>query len=85
VVHGVIDASGARAVGHWIDDGVIYCILNAPSLEAVCRHHQERGLACDDVHVMQDLHELRATSREDKALVRAAIDRFWPADQTATG
>ena len=78
--HALTDVSGARPLGHWIEDGVIYCILEAPDEEAVCRHHQARSLSCDDVHRLPGLRELRPTSREDQAVVRAAIHALWHAN-----
>jgi Protein of unknown function (DUF4242) len=76
-MHGLVDPSGTKPLAHWIEDGVIYCVLQAPDRTAVCAHHAHLGLSCDDVHPMTDLHEIRPTSREDQAVVRAAIDRLW--------
>lgn len=31
-------------------DDKIYCVLNAPSLEAIHKHHAKAGIECDWVH-----------------------------------
>ena len=69
---GLVDAHGIQALGHWITNGVIYCVVRAPSREAFCRHHAERGLPCDDVHRIADLDR-----------VAHAIAELWPGDQYA--
>jgi hypothetical protein len=79
-VHGLVDASGTKPLANWIEDGIIYCILVAPADDAVCQHHAARGLDCDDVHLMTELREMRRPSREDQAVVRAAIDALWHPD-----
>jgi hypothetical protein len=71
-VRGLVDEHGARPLRHWVTNGVIYCVLRAPSREAFCRHHAERGLPCDDVHQI---------AGADMDLVRAAIAELWPGDQ----
>ena len=40
---GVVDQHGAQPLAHWVIDGVIDCIVQAPSEEAVCQHHAARG------------------------------------------
>jgi hypothetical protein len=70
VARGLIDAHGVQALGRWLTNGVIYCVLRVPSPEAFCRHHAERGLRCDDVHQLADL-----------GAVTHAIAELWPADQ----
>ena len=69
---GQVDEHGARPLGHWITNGVLYCVVRAPSREAFCRHHAERGLPCDDVHRIADLDR-----------VTDAIAELWPGDQCA--
>ena len=69
---GVVAEHGAQPLGHWLLDGVIYCVLRAPSLEAFCRHHADHGLPCDDVHPI---------AGADMDLVRTAIAELWPADR----
>jgi hypothetical protein len=64
----------ARWVGQWAEDGVIYCILEAPDAVAACQHHVDRGLPCEEIHVIDKLDERAPTSEEHKATVRAAID-----------
>ena len=72
VAPGLVDAHGVQALGHWLTNGVIYCVLRAPSQEAFCRHHAERGLRCDDLRQLADLGG-----------VTHAIAEFWPGDQDA--
>jgi hypothetical protein len=70
--HGLVDAHGAQPLGHWLVDGVIYCVLRAPSQQAFCRHHADHRLPCDDVHPI---------AGADVHFVRAAIAELWPGDQ----
>jgi hypothetical protein len=70
VARGLVDAHGVRSLGHWLTNGVICCVLRAPSREASCRHHAERGLRCDDVHQIADM-----------AGATHAIAELWPGDQ----
>lgn len=83
-VHGLTDVSGTRPLGHWVEDGVIYCVLAAPSQQAVCRHHAERGLPCDDLHPVEGLRTTRPFSAEDEARVRMAIAHLWHMHDSAT-
>src|SRR5918911_2892204 len=71
-VYGLVDEHGAQPLAHWLSDGVIYCMVRAPSQEAFCRHHTQRNLPCDDVHPI---------GGADVDLVRAAIAELWPGDQ----
>ena len=71
-MRGLVDEHGAQPLGQWFTDGAIYCVLRAPSLEALCQHHAERGLPCDDVHPI---------AGADMDLVRAVIAELWPGDQ----
>ena len=73
---GLVDEHGVQPLGYWLTDGAIYCVLRAPSLEALCRHHAERGLPCDDVHPI---------AGADMDIVRAAIADHWPTDSVARG
>jgi uncharacterized protein DUF4242 len=34
-----------------------YCVLNAPSREAVEKHHQKAGIACEWVHEVESTRE----------------------------
>src|ERR1051325_9901115 len=38
-LQGLRDVHGAKPLSHWIEDGTIYCVLDAPDEEAVCQHH----------------------------------------------
>ena len=73
----VMDPNGVRAIGHWVGDGVIYCILDAPDADAAYRHHADRGLPCDDLHVVIGLEGRAPTSDKDQATVRSVIRRLW--------
>ena len=77
-LHGVHDPSGALPVGHWVEDEVIYCLLDAPDVEAICRHHRDRGLSCDDVHLIAGLTASRPLSDATKEIVRTNIGQLWP-------
>ena len=79
---GLVEPSGFVPLAHWVEDGVIYCLMQAPDYEAICVHHVRRGLACDDVHLIAALAESRAVSREDQAVVRAAIDSLWHGNES---
>ncbi len=37
-LHGLVDPGGAKPLAHWIEDGLIYCVLDAPDQTAVCVH-----------------------------------------------
>jgi hypothetical protein len=36
-------------------DGMVYCLLDAPDQQAVRDHHQGVGVACGDVHRVESL------------------------------
>ena len=36
-------------------DGNVYCLLDAPSAEAVRKHHEALGVPCGDVHEVSGL------------------------------
>ncbi len=77
-LHGLLDPSGTRPLSHWIQDGVIHCVLMAPSQDAVCQHHAKRGLPCDDLHVLEGGSGNWPPSPAEQEVVRAAIGRLWP-------
>ena len=73
-----LDPHGVRSVGQWIEDGVIYCIVIASAEEAVCQHHADRGLTCDELHELGELGgRAPADDEDDQARVRAAIRQLW--------
>jgi hypothetical protein len=74
-MRGLVDKHGVQPRGCWFTDGAIYCVLQAPSLQAVCRHHTDHNLPCDDVH---------SIAGADMAIVRAVIAELWPGDQHVT-
>lgn len=76
-LEGVRDASGTLPLAHWIEEGAMYCLVEAPSERAMCAHHTARGLACDDVHEIRGISGGRPLTGIDKALVLAEIARLW--------
>jgi hypothetical protein len=38
-------------------DGKVWCVLDAPSAEAVRQHHDALGVPCSDVHQVQTLQQ----------------------------
>jgi hypothetical protein len=84
-VHNKRDRNGALPLGHWVEDGTIYCVLDAPDAHAVCLHHHDRGLNCDDLHALPEISGTRPLTGTDEAIVRAEIARIWHrrADGTA--
>ncbi|MDP6549271.1 MAG: DUF4242 domain-containing protein, partial [Dehalococcoidia bacterium] len=40
---------------YYNQDGLVYCLLDAPNEQAVRDHHQEVGVACGDVHQVDSL------------------------------
>ena len=83
-MQGLVDQHGAQPLGHWVTDGVIYCVLRAPSEEAVCRHHADRGLPCDDLHPLTGLRGSHPLSPQEKQIVQAVAAKLWPADRVGT-
>ena len=73
-----LDPCGARPVGNWIEDGTIFCIIEAPTKDVMCEHHMERGLPCDDAHEIANLQQLAPPTEQDQRMVRAAISALWP-------
>ena len=82
--YGLVDSHGVQPLGHWITDGVIYCVVRAPSREALCQHHAERGLSCEGVHLIAGLRGRPSLSGAEAKLVRAAIAERWPADRSVS-
>jgi hypothetical protein len=76
-LHQAIDSHGAKPVTHWLEDGVIYCVMEAADIESICRHHTTRGLRCDDVHLISDLRVHQPMSDADRAAIRMAIAETW--------
>ena len=79
---GHADANGVRPTSHWLEDGWLYCVLEAPDIGAVREHHNAHGLASDTVHQMEGLDGRRPTSPEDQERVRAAIQHYWHSVET---
>ena len=80
-VWGLVDQHGAQPLAHWLTNGVLYCIVQASSREACCRHHADHGLACDDLHRILGLRGWRPLLAAETEIVRAAIAALWPGDQ----
>ena len=73
-----LDPHGVRHVGHWLEDGTIYCILVASTAEAVRQHHADRGLACDELHELTQFGgRAPADDQENQARGRAALRHIW--------
>ena len=76
-VRGVRDPSGTLPLGHWLADGAVFCVLEAPDAEAVCRHYTAPGVACDDVQLIERVTARRPLSDKDETILRAEIVRIW--------
>jgi hypothetical protein len=77
-LRGIVDQHGAQPLAHWVTDGVIYCIMQAPDQEAFCRHHADHGLPCDELHPITGLRGSHPLSADETQLVRAALADLWP-------
>ena len=77
-----VDQHGAQPLGHWVTDRVIYCVLRAPSQEAVCRYHANHGLACDELRPVTGLGGSPPLGPKEAQVVRAVLNR-WPLDSAA--
>ncbi len=40
---------------YYNQDGMVYCLLDAPDQQAVRNHHQGAGVACGDIHLVESL------------------------------
>ena len=83
-MQGLVDQHGAQPLGHWVTDGVIYCVVRAPSEEAFCQHHADRSLPCDDLHLITGLRGSYPLSSQEKRSVQAVAAQLWPADRVGT-
>jgi hypothetical protein len=72
-----VESRGVRLLGLWLDDGGLYCVVQAADAESVRRAHAERGLPCDDLHELDGLPSTRPVSAENERMVRAAIQAIW--------
>jgi hypothetical protein len=77
-IRGIVDEHGAQPLAHWVTDGVIYCVVQAPTQHAFCRHHAERGLPCDNVHAVEGLRGSHPLVAEETEVVRAVLTDLWP-------
>ena len=88
-LNGIVNSHGVQPVAHWVTDGVIYRVVHAPSVEALCNHHAERGLACDDLRPIAGLRESHPPlSRRDAAwsgIGPGAQLRSWRSLQSGVG
>jgi hypothetical protein len=80
-VWSLVDQHGVQPLAHWLTNGVIYCVVQAPSDEAVCQHHADHGLSCDDLHGIVGLRGRRPLLATEIEILRAAIAELWPGDQ----
>ena len=78
----IVDEHGVQSLGHWVTDRVIYCVVRAPSQEAFCRHHAERGLACDELRPVTGPGGSHPLGAKEALIVRAVLNR-WPGDGAA--
>jgi Protein of unknown function (DUF4242) len=76
-VEGIRDTSGTLPLGHWIEEGAMYCLLDAPNQQAVCEHHVARGVRCENLHEIAGLTGGHPLTGIDKAIVLAEIARLW--------
>jgi (2Fe-2S) ferredoxin len=67
-LNGIVNSHGVQPVAHWVTDGVIYRVVHAPSVEALCNHHAERGLVCNDLRPIAGLRESHPLSAEETQL-----------------
>ena len=77
-LRGGVDEHGAQPLAHWVTDGVIYCIVQAPNPDAFCEHHAERGLPCDNVHPIDGLRGSHPLVAEDAQIVQGVLAALWP-------
>ena len=84
-LRGILDQHGVQPLAHWVTDGVIYCVVQAPDKEASCQHHAERGLACDELRPITGLRGSRplavrptATRAKDRLVGRTASKARQP-------
>ena len=68
---------GVRWVDHWREEGYLYCVLEAPNAYAVCQHHADRGVPCNDLHPVELRPGVPSVPAEDTRAVRAAIENIW--------
>jgi hypothetical protein len=50
---GSVDQHGVQSLAHCAGTGAVYCIVEAPSIEAVLEYHAARKLPCEQV---RELH-----------------------------
>jgi hypothetical protein len=80
---GIVDKHGVQPLAHWTTDGVIYCVAQAPNIEAFCQHHADHGLPCDSLHPIAGLRGNHPLVAEETEIVRAKLADLWPAGCTA--
>ena len=77
-MRGTVDKNGVQPLAHWVTDGFIYCVAQAPSAEALCRHHAERNLACDHLYPIEGLRGSHPLAAEETEIVRSVLADLWP-------
>ena len=81
---GAEDRHHVRQVDYYCaDDGVIYCVLEAPSADDVRARHAERGMSCGEVYTMTQVNWHLPLSTETRQELDHAIQRDWEARQQA--
>src|ERR687885_516429 len=81
-MRGSVDQHGVQPLGHWVTDRLIYCVLRAPSEEAVRRYHAERGLPHDELRLVTGLRDSPPLGAKEAQIVRAVLNR-WPINGVA--
>src|SRR5215212_4485258 len=76
---GFVDPNGVRILGHWAEEGVIYCVIEGPDEAAIVKHHAVRLLRCNDLHPLDGLSGSPKVTIQDDVVVRAEIMRYWHA------
>jgi Protein of unknown function (DUF4242) len=71
------DIHGVLVVGHWVDSGRVYCVLEASNPEAIRAHHAKLGLPCDDVHEIDVPPVAWPLSAKDNERLRGSITTVW--------
>jgi hypothetical protein len=55
-IDGTVDEFGVRQIElYHNDDGQVFCLLEAPDVDAVRQHHAALGVGCGDVHQVASL------------------------------
>jgi Protein of unknown function (DUF4242) len=64
--------------------GAIYCVLEAPSPDAIRARHAAQGLPCREVVVIDGLEGQLPLSAQDRRVLDEAIRRDWQARESSS-